>query len=261
MRESNAFQPGLETLLSSKAGWLRGRRVALLSHAAAVDRQGCNSATRLAAAANLVALFSPEHGYNSDAPAGAPVANRRHPDLGITIRSLYGEQHKPTPAMLRDIDLIVVDLQDLGVRCYTYVSTLRHLLHAAASAGKSVIIADRPIPLPHVVDGPPRDEAFDSFVAAVSCPLVYGMTPGETAQWICAQDQLEINCRVAPMRNYHRDSMRGSGWPPWLPPSPGIATWESAWCYPATVFTEAMPSVSCGRTGRLPFQVLGAPWL
>jgi len=157
--------------------------------------------------------------------------------------------------MLDNLDAIVLDLQDLGARCYTFVSTLRYVLEAAASARKQVIVADRPIPLPRVVDGPMLDERFSSFVGCVRAPLHYGMTPGETAAWLKHALALDLDLKVAPMKNYCRQSRRGPDWPPWIPPSPGIRSWETGYCYLATVFGEALPAINIGRNSNLAFQV------
>jgi uncharacterized protein YbbC (DUF1343 family) len=162
--------------------------------------------------------------------------------------------------MLRDIDLIVVDFASLPVRCYTYVSTLRLCLTAAAERGIDVVVADRPVPLAHVTDGPVLDASCRSFVSQVDTPFCYGMTPGEIARWLVQTESLRVNLRVAPCRNYERESTPQPDWPPWTPPSPAILSWESALCYPATVLLEALPALDHGRATLLPFQVLGAPW-
>ena len=125
--------------------------------------------------------------------------------------------------MLKNLDVLVFDLQDLGVRPYTFVSTLRFVLEEAARYGKLVIVADRPIPLPRVVDGPLPLPALESFVAAVPVPMCYGMTPGESAQWIRVALRLDVELRVARMDGYRRDARRQPSWPPWVPPSP---TWS-----------------------------------
>jgi len=163
--------------------------------------------------------------------------------------------------LLREVDAIVVDLQDLGARPYTYVSTLRLILEAAATHGTSVIVADRPIPLPCITDGPMLDPSFRSFVGLVPAPLAYGMTPAETALWLKDRLELPVDLKVAPMRNYHRTATRDLHWGPWVPPSPGIPTWESGMCYPATVFCEALPALDNGRGTGSDFQLLGAPWM
>jgi len=260
--KSDRFLPGINTLLSDCRHWLRKRRVGLLSHAAALDTAGRHAADCLRAAdVRLVALFGPEHGFFGAAAAGRPVAGRMHPSLQIPVYSLYGERRCPDPEMLSGIDTLVVDLQDLGTRCYTYVSTLSYAIEAACAAGKEIIVADRPVPLPNVVDGPVTAPGCESFLAALPVPMVYGMTPGETARWIRDNMCHGANLKVAPMKNYRCGPARGSGWPPWVPPSPGIASWESGLCYPATVFSEALPQLDHGAGSGLPFQVLGARWL
>ena len=255
------FLPGIDVLLASRR--LDGLRVGLVSHTAALAASGATSAEALQSDGHfkLAALFAPEHGFFGAAGAGDPVANRRHPVWRIPVYSLYGRRLAPTPAHFRGLDALVVDLQDLGARCYTYVSTLRHCLAAAARAGKPVFVADRPIPLPVTPDGPVLQPGFESFVGCVRTPLAYAMTPGETALWLDADLELDLDLSVIPMSGYGRDARRGTDWPPWVPPSPGIRSWETAACYLATVFTEAIPAVSCGRTTPLPFQIFGAPWM
>lgn len=255
------FLPGIDVLLRCHSDWLRGRRIGLISHQAALGANGVTSAQMLhdTPGIHLAALFGPEHGFFGTDNAGEPTRSGRHGRWGIPIHSLYGATRRPTPAMLRGLDVLVFDLQDLGVRCYTYVSTLRLALEAAAEAGLRFIVADRPVPLPHVVDGPVLDPRFESFVAAVPGPLCLGMTPGETARWLVEELDLHLDLRVARLQGYRRQAARGADWPPWIPPSPGIASWESAACYPATVFTEALPAVWCGRRTSLPFQLLAVP--
>ncbi len=255
------FLPGIDVLLAR--GLLAGRRIGLVSHTAALSAEGATSAEALhgAPGLRLVSLFAPEHGFFGAAGAGDPVHSRRHPVWGIPVHSLYGARLAPTRAHLRGLDTLIIDLQDLGARCYTYVSTLRHVLQAAAAAGTPVLVADRPIPLPLTADGPGLQPGFESFVGSVRLPLAYAMTPGETALWIRDDLALDLDLTVIPMAGYRRDARRGSDWPAWVPPSPGIRSWETAACYLTTVFTEAIPAVSCGRTTPLPFQVFGAPWM
>jgi uncharacterized protein YbbC (DUF1343 family) len=147
---------GIENVALTSFGLLKKRRVGLLSHQAALLKNGATSAQCLqkARGVNLVALYGPEHGFFGQAAAGQQTASRLHPDWGIPVYSLYGEFRKPTPEMLKGIEVMVCDLQDLGVRCYTYLATLRNVLEACAESKIPVIIADRPIPLPEVVDGP-----------------------------------------------------------------------------------------------------------
>ncbi len=263
------FLPGIDVLLTRHRHWLEGKRIGLVSHLAAVDSRGMTSAERLwrdrtpvrKRTLKLCALFGPEHGFFGLGDAGEKLLNQRHPEWGIPIYSLYGATRRPTPAMFKNLDVLVVDLQDLGARCYTYVATLRYVLEQAAVMGKQVIVADRPIPLPRIVDGPMQTPAFESFVASVRAPMHYGMTPGETALWLKADLGLDVSLRVARMQGYARDPARGAGWPPWIPPSPGIRAWETGQCYLATVFCEALPLIDYGRATNLVFQVFAAPWM
>ena len=164
--------------------------------------------------------------------------------------------------MLAGVDVMVCDLQDLGVRCYTYLATLRNMLEACAEAGVEVVVADRPIPLPSVVDGPMLVPAFASFVAPAPVPLVYGMTPAESARWMKAALGLKVALTAVPMEGWSRaDAAWDGARPAYVPPSPGIRTWECAMTYAATVFSEALPGIDCGRGTNLAFRVLGAPWL
>ena len=257
------FRVGSDVLLGGRVNRLTGRRVLLLSHIAAVGADGCLTAERLhrVCGANLVGLMGPEHGFLGAAGAGVACRSTRHPDWRIPVHSLYGETRKPTPRMLRGADVLLIDMQDIATRCYTYVSTLQLALQAASENGLPVIVADRPIPLPNTVDGPIRDARFSSFVGLVDTPLAYGMTPGETAQWIAAHLSLDLDLTVARMAGYRRQPGRDASWPPWVPPSPAMLSWESARCFPTTVCFEAIPAVDHGRGTNLPFQLVGAPWI
>ncbi|MCL1919504.1 MAG: DUF1343 domain-containing protein [Kiritimatiellaeota bacterium] len=255
---------GIDSLRRQGFSLLKGRRVGLLSHQAALTVSGATSAQLLhqALGKRLVALYGPEHGFFGQAGAGEHTYTRKHPDWGIPVYSLYGERRKPSPEMLAGIDAVVCDLQDLGVRCYTYLATLLNMMEACAEAGVEVIVADRPIPLPKTVDGPMLDARHTSFVAPCAVPMVYGMTPAETARWIKSKLGLEVRLSLVPMEGWSRkDAAWDGSRPDWLPPSPGIKTWEAAMTYAATVFTEALPGIDCGRGTNLAFRVFGAPWM
>jgi uncharacterized protein YbbC (DUF1343 family) len=257
------FLAGIDVLLTRHRAWLRGRRLGLVSHLAAVNSRGINAAELLwrEPGLRLQAVFGPEHGFFGLGAAGAEIKHGRHTDWRVPIYSLYGASRRPTPAMLRNLDAIVVDLQDLGARCYTFVSTLRYVLEQAAAMGKEVVVADRPIPLPRIVDGPMPSPGFESFVGCIPAPMHYGMTPGETALWLKRALGLDLKLHVARMADYARDSARGADWPPWIPPSPGIRAWETGYCYLATVWAEALSAVDIGRGSNMAFQVFGAPWM
>jgi uncharacterized protein YbbC (DUF1343 family) len=205
------------------------------------------------------ALFSAEHGFFGSAAAGERTASAWHPYWNRPIHSLYGEYRKPTPEMLEGIGRMVIDLCDIGVRCYTYLATLKLTLEACAEAGIAVTVLDRPLPLGGILDGPSLKSGFSSFVAPVNVPLCHAMTPGECAMWIAREYGLQLELDVVKVLEWsHADR---EPWPNFIPPSPAIRSWDSAVMYPMTVFTEAYPAVDCDRGGPLAFRLVGAPWL
>lgn len=204
-------------------------------------------------------LFSPEHGFYASAAPGEATKDDYDEYWDLPIASLYGEHRKPSAEMLRGIRRIVVDLCDIGVRCYTYLATLGNVLEACAEHGIAVTVLDREIPLGGIVDGPMREKEFASFVAPYNLPLCHGMTPGECAYWIAREKQLKLNLSVVRLLKWNHATC--APWPNFVPPSPGIRAWDSAVLYPMTLFTEAYPAIDCDRGGPLSFRVLGAPWL
>jgi len=255
---------GMDILLAHHPELLKRRRVGLLSHQAALVATGATSAQALRRVAGgaLKALFGPEHGFMGQAAAGEKTYSAIHPEWQIPVHSLYGEMRSPAPEMLEGLDLVICDLQDLGVRCYTYLATLANMLAACREAGVEVVVTDRPVPLPLVVDGAMAAPALMSFVAPCRLPMVYGMTPGESALWLSREMPADARPRVIAMREWQRaDSLTGGAQGEFMPPSPGIRSRESALAYAATVFCEALPGIDCGRGTNLAFRVLGAPWL
>ncbi len=263
MADPEQFLTGIDTLVTEHLDWFANRPLGLVAHPASVNAKGVPSAEflRRLPDTRLRCLFGPEHGYFGSGSAGETIRTREHPGLRIPIHSLYGRTRKPTAEMLEDLDIIVFDLQDIGARAYTYVSTLRYVLEAAAKMGKTVIVCDRPIPLPRVVDGPMREPAFENFAGLIPSPLCYGMTPGETARWLKDELRLTLDLLISPMKGYRRDGVRGKDWPAFVPPSPAIVSWESATCFSCTVLLEALPAVDSGRQTERPFQRFGAPWI
>lgn len=207
----------------------------------------------------LKCLFSAEHGFFGAAAPGEETASAWHPFWDRPIHSLYGVNRKPTPEMLDGIGRMVIDLCDIGVRCYTYLATLKNVLEACAEAGIPVVVLDRQIPLGGMVDGPLRWPEYSSFVAPVNVPLCHGMTPGECAFWIRDVEGLDVDLSVMRLRGYSHSQREP--WPNFVPPSPAICSWDSAAMYPMLVFTEAYPAVDCDRNGSLSFRVIGAPWM
>ena len=254
---------GIDRLLEERLSWISGRRIALLTHPAALSNQGVHTANRLHSifGSNLTCLFGPEHGFAGAGDPGEEIPHECHPEWDIPVHSLYGQTRKVAPDMLDSVDVIICDLQDLGVRCFTYVSTLRYLLESAAEQGIEVIICDRPIPEAVVVDGPMLDTEFQSFVACAPLPLKYAMSQGEVAALLCDKLNIDVSLRVASMQGYSRqDHINCHSWAQWCPPSPAIRSMETALCYPTTVICEALPAIDCWRSGLMPFQVVGAAW-
>ena len=257
---------GIDVLVEEERELLEGKRVGLLGHQATVGRDGSSSAQILhrTLGKNFVAMYGPEHGFFGNFGAGEKTKARIHPDWSIPVHTLYGGATAPSEEMLREVDVIVLDLQDLGVRCYTYLSTLKDLLFACAKAGVSVIVADRPVPMPNTQDGPILEDELSTFVGCIPVPMVYGMTLGEAAVWMVNHYSIPVDLHVAKMADYHREEgWRGpcEGWPEFIPPSPAIRTRESAISYVALVFTEALPVIDCGRFTSLAFRIFGAPWI
>lgn len=230
------------------AAELADLRVGLIAHQASIDAAGLHTAERLP----VVRLFGPEHGYFGWGAAGEKVLDAAHPFLGIPVHSLYGEHRRPPQEWIADLDVLVFDLQDLGFRCYTFVSTLRLVLEAASECGVCVVVLDRPIPLPDTVDGPMYDPSCESFVNLVNMPLSYAMTPAEAAIYLQQDLALDVDLRVLP--NAEPFELR-------VPPSPAIRSWMTCATYLTTVFCEALVSMDCDRAGLIPFQTLTAPWL
>lgn len=226
----------------------KGQTLGLIAHQASVDTAGRHTADALRPAR----IFGPEHGFFGRGAAGEKLPDGRHPWLGVPVTSLYGDNRRPTPEQFAGLDALVFDLQDLGFRCYTFVSTLRHVIEVAAEVGLPVHVVDRPIPLPGIVDGPGLDPACESFVGMIDAPMVYGLSPGPAARWIATRYVPDLDLRV-----WGENAMP---WPPAIPPSPAIRTTQSAWSYLATVFSEAIPGCDVDRFGLQPFQVLSAAW-
>lgn len=261
MRQSLVL--GIDNLLGRHRRWLKGKRIGLVSHMAAVDARGFTTAERLRleSGVKLVALFGPEHGFFGTAGAGESCSTRNHPSWKIPIHSLYGRTRTPTHSMFKSIDTLVFDLSDIAARPYTYVATLHNVLEAASAFAMEVIVADRPVPMPNTVDGPVAAPPFASFVSTAGLPLSYGMTPGETALWMKQRFGLSIELQVCAMTGYRRQPLCKTVCFPWIPPSPAMLSIGSAMCYPSTVLFEAIGSVDHGRGTNMPFQVFGSRWM
>ncbi|MFW5743906.1 MAG: exo-beta-N-acetylmuramidase NamZ domain-containing protein [Spirochaetota bacterium] len=239
---------------------LCGRRVGLLTNAAATDSTLVPSVDRVAARYGVRLLFGPEHGVRGDLDAGEAVESGVDEATGVPVRSLYGEQRAPSPEDLAGIDALVVDLPDVGSRYYTYLSTLAHTMRACADAGVPVVVLDRPNPLGGAVveGGVPRPE-FASFVGVHPVPVRHGLTIAEYARLV---NELQPACDLhwAPLAGWRRSWHHRELGLPWVMPSPNIPTAETALAYVGTCLFEGT-NVSEGRGTAKPFLLFGAPWL
>jgi len=239
---------------------LRGRRIAFAGNHTSRIGETHVVDSLLSAGFHIVRVFSPEHGFRGRAAAGEHVASGTDPATGLPVVSLYGSNRRPTPEQLQDVDLIVFDIQDVGVRFYTYISTMTYLLQAAAGANIPVIILDRPNPLGHYVDGPVLESGHASFVGLHRIPVVHGMTIGEYALMANGEGWLgsgvKARIEVIPVENYtHRTRYH-------LPvaPSPNLPDMHSVYLYPSLCFFEGTV-ISLGRGTDRPFQMFGHPLL
>lgn len=257
---------GLERFLDDPAlrAPLAGRRVALLAHPASVTRDLTHSLDALAALPDvqLTAAFGPQHGLRGDKQDNMVESpDFTDPALGIPVFSLYGEVRRPTDAMMDTFDVLLVDLQDLGCRIYTFITTLRYVLEAAAQHGKAVWVLDRPNPAGRPVEGTLLREGWESFVGAGPMPMRHGMTMGELGHWFIAELKLDVEYRVITMEGWAPDAAPGFGWPTdrtWVNPSPNAANLWMARAYAGTVMLEGT-TLSEGRGTTRPLELFGAP--
>ncbi len=258
---------GLDRLVANAAlrAPLAGRRVALLAHPASVTTDLVHGLDALAGAGDvrLTAAFGPQHGLRGDKQDNMVES----PDfldatLGIPVFSLYGEVRRPTEAMLDTFDVLLVDLQDLGCRIYTFITTLRYVLEAAARRGQSVWVLDRPNPAGRPVEGLRLHAGWESFVGAGPLPMRHGLTMGELGHWFVSTLGLDVDYRVIPMAGWQPDAAPGFGWPigerTWVNPSPNAPNLSMARCYAGTVMLEGT-TLSEGRGTTRPLELFGAP--
>src|SRR5881296_4621681 len=257
-----SVETGLDVLVRRRGSLLRGRRFGLVAHQASVDSHHEHAAALLAdlPRARLVRLFAPEHGLWGAAQDHAPIAGTRDPVTGVPVVSLYGERRAPTLAMLRGLDALVVDLQDVGSRYYTFVWTMALAMPVCARAGVPVIVLDRPNPLGGTVEGNVPDPAFASFVGLYPLPTRHGMTIGELAGYLNDTHGLGCDLTVVPMLGWKRDMLWEDTRLPWVAPSPNMPTPDTARVYPGGCLVEGT-NLSEGRGTTRPFEWIGAPYL
>lgn len=268
-------KPGVEVLRDGGFKELQGKRVGLVTNPSGVDRYLRSTVDILfnAPGVNLVALYGPEHGVRGDVYAGGHVTDTRDEVTGLPVYSLYGATRKPTPGMLEGIDVMVYDIQDVGARSYTFISTLGLVMEACAAEGIEVVVLDRPNPLGgNKIEGCYVEQPFNSFVSQYRIPYVYGLTVGELAVMINEEglnrgqkgDQAPVRCKltVIPMEGWERDMLYEDTGLPWVLPSPNIPFKETPLYYAAAgICGELYGFMDIGVGYTLPFQTFGATWL
>jgi uncharacterized protein YbbC (DUF1343 family) len=264
-RPSREVAAGIDVLAAEGFRPVAGKRIGLVTNVTGRSRDGRSTIDILTspearkAAVTVVRLFSPEHGLRTD--ADAPVPDQTDSTTGLPVISLYGERRRPAPAELADLDALVLDIQDVGTRFYTYITTGGYLLEEAAKARIPLFVMDRPDPIGGtVVEGPLADSDRLSFTAYHAIPVRYGMTPGEMALLVNAEKRLGADVRVVKMRGWSRDLWYDETGLEWVNPSPNMRSLEAAALYPGVGLLETT-NLSVGRGTDTPFEVVGAPWL
>jgi uncharacterized protein YbbC (DUF1343 family) len=254
-------QTGLDALEAQKFSPLRGKHIGIVTNHTGVDAQGRSTIDLLSHApgVSVVALFSPEHGLagNHD----EKIASSKDASTGLPIFSLYGETQHPTDEMLRGIDALVFDVQDAGVRFYTYISTMAYCMEESAKRHIAFYVLDRPNPLGgEIVEGPMLDAGKTSFTGYFPLPVRYGLTIGELAQFLNSEHHIDCDLHVVAMKNWHRNYFFESTGLRWIPPSPNLRTLKGAILYPGLEILQNA-GVSVGRGTEAPFEEFGAPWI
>ncbi len=257
------IEVGLSVLLREQLHLIEGGWVGLITNHTGIDEQLRSNIALLAAQpkCRLAALFSPEHGLWGGDPAGIKIPSAMDAQRQIPIHSLYGDTRQPTEEMLTDIEVLVYDIQDIGARFYTFISTLLLAMRAANESNIDFMVLDRPNPITGTrIEGNLLDAEFRSFVGQHPLPIRHGMTVGELAQLFKAELDLSLRLSVIPMRGWSRSMWYDQTGLPWVPPSPNMPTLETATLYPGTCLIEGT-NLSEGRGTTKPFEWIGAPWM
>ncbi|MCX6332955.1 MAG: DUF1343 domain-containing protein [Bacteroidia bacterium] len=255
---------GLEILANKLPGKLSGKSIGVLCHAPSVTKKFIHITDILAGRRDcrLTAIFGPQHGiFGQTQDNMIEWEGSRHPRFGIPVFSLYGKNRKPSPLMLKEMDVLLIDLQDVGARLYTYIWTVKLCIEACTEAGIAVWILDRPNPIGKLpLDGPVLKEDYFTFVGGASIPLCHRMTMGEMALWIKEKYYPSCDLNIVWMKGWRRNSLFSGTGLPWVLPSPNMPTLQTAIVYPGTVLTEAL-NLSEGRGTTIPFELIGAPFI
>lgn len=260
-RRTGAVLTGIDVLAAESFARLKGLRVGLISNQSGRDRWGRRTADLLGAArgVRLSALFSPEHGWKGEGEGA--IGSDVDAGTGLPVRSLYGATLRPTNGMLEGLDALVVDLQDVGVRFFTYATTMAYAMEAAARLGLAMFVLDRPNPIgPAGARGPVLDPSLRGFTAYFPEPVQHGMTLGELALMFNAENRIAAKLAVVPMRGYRRSLWFDETGLAWIDPSPNLRSFEAVMLYPGVGLIEGA-NVSVGRGAPRPFEVVGAPWI
>ena len=259
-----AVELGIDVLEQSNYAILHEKSVGLITNQTSIDSHGNRTRVLLREHCNLVALYTPEHGLDGKEKAGRYVKSRRDPVTGLTAYSLYGPTRKPTPSMLHGVDVLAFDIQDIGCRSYTYISTMAKCMEAAAENHIEFVVLDRPNPLGGLrVEGPTVERPWISFVSQFPIPYVHGMTVGELAQMINAKGWAGGRCNltVVPMRGWTRSLTWADTGLRWIPTSPNIPRGSSPFYYVATGMVGELSGPETGIGGYAPFEMISAKWL
>lgn len=261
-------KPGIEVLRENNFDILKGKRVGLITNPTGVDNDLRSTIDILheSPEVNLVALFAPEHGVRGDIPAGQKVTASTDKATGVKVYSLYGATRKPTPEMLKDIDVLVYDIQDNGCRSYTFISTMGLAMEQCARLGKEFVVLDRPDPLGgNKTEGPVTEPDCISFVSQYPIPYIYGLTPGELARLLYEEKMIStdkpLKLTVVPMKGWNRDMLFSDTGMPWVLPSPHIPSAETAVYYPATGIAGELDYLNIGVGYTMPFRTFAASWI
>ncbi|WP_440971199.1 exo-beta-N-acetylmuramidase NamZ family protein [Peribacillus frigoritolerans] len=262
-KKKQKVSPGIEVLLKEEKNVLSGKKVGLITNPTGIDSKLTSIVDLLHddPDINLTALFGPEHGVRGDAQAGASVEYYIDEKTGLSVYSLYGKTKKPTPEMLKDVEVLVFDIQDVGTRYYTYIYTMAYAMEAAKENDIPFIVLDRPNPQGgESVDGPVLEPEFSSFVGLYPIPLKHGMTVGELATLFNKEFKIGADLKVIKMKGWKRDMDYDDTGLPFVLPSPNMPTVSTTFVYPATGLIEGT-NVSEGRGTTKPFELIGAPYI
>ncbi len=261
-------KPGIEVLRDNGFASLQGKRVGLITNPTGVDNNLVSTVDILANApgVKLVGLYAPEHGVRGDVHAGDKVDGSVDKATGVPVYSIYGKTLKPTPEMLKDVDVLIYDIQDNGCRSYTFISTMGKAMEACAEQGKKFMGLDRPNPISgNKIEGNLVEDSCYSFVSQFPIPYIYGLTPGELARYLNEEGLIgkgdKVDLEVVPMEGYNRDMDFRSTGMPWVLPSPHMPVPESCFYYPASGILGELYQISIGVGYTEPFKLFCAPWI